>query len=553
MNYRTVRIFHCIFGILLLLTILFVLCWFEKMKTPQFSAESGFYDEEFFLEINGRGTIYYTLDSSIPDENSNIYTEPILICDASKNENKYSAIKDISLYANEYLLENKLIGNTVMSSGPRVTVDKATIVRAICVDNNGNSSEVVTKTYFVGYDDKYGYDEMNVLSLVTDPENLFDPRTGILVNGESFERYFTGVDPSVFRIAGARANYILAGPEWEKEANITFFDTEGGILCAGNYGIKLQGRGSKYHVSKNMNIYEREHLTDSYLDSKMLGYPYDIKSLNLFYGAVDNKIRNYIITELTSGLDFVTRGHVPYATFVDGEYWGNCYIVETFKDVFFQEHYDVLPDEVVMIKNNALEIGKETDHDEYLKLVSYVKSPHEDMDEAYNNLLELIDINSCIDYYATEIYLANTDWPIQNIALWKSRTDSDGRYSDGKWRWILFDMDAAAYPAQAESYQTARAVDADPIFGFLMESEDFQKAFEERLVFLAQNNFNPHNTEKVIEKYKMDMALPMLHEYERFYNDTCDEEYFCQFCDDIQTFFEQRYSFIMENYGEPNG
>jgi len=44
-------------------------------------------------------------------------------------------------------------------------------VRAVAYDKNGNCSKIVTKSYFVGLDK---YKNTNVVSLVTDPANLFD-------------------------------------------------------------------------------------------------------------------------------------------------------------------------------------------------------------------------------------------------------------------------------------------------------------------------------------------------------------------------------------------
>lgn len=47
---------------------------------PVFSSEGGIYTESFTLTINGSGnSVYYTLDGSLPDEKSLLYSEPIEI------------------------------------------------------------------------------------------------------------------------------------------------------------------------------------------------------------------------------------------------------------------------------------------------------------------------------------------------------------------------------------------------------------------------------------------------------------------------------------------
>ena len=55
--------------------------------------------------------------------------------------------------------------------------------RAVNVDEEGNRSPVASATYFVGFDQKEGYRGMNILSILTEPDNLFDYDKGIYVMG----------------------------------------------------------------------------------------------------------------------------------------------------------------------------------------------------------------------------------------------------------------------------------------------------------------------------------------------------------------------------------
>ena len=142
-----------------------------------FSAGSGFYKSGFLLTItaDGGGEIYYTLDGSIPTANSTRYTAPIEIKDASAEENRLSAHRDIAqpIAAAEDFV-------------PGSEVDKATVVRAVVIGKNGGQSPVVSNTYFVGFDDKADYyKKYKVVSLMTDEENLFDAEKGIYVTGKS--------------------------------------------------------------------------------------------------------------------------------------------------------------------------------------------------------------------------------------------------------------------------------------------------------------------------------------------------------------------------------
>jgi hypothetical protein len=87
--------------------------------------------------------------------------------------NKLSARTDISAMT-EYL-------------APDEGVLKAAVVRAIAVDSQGRASDIITKTYFVGSTNVEKYKNMKVISLVTDPDNLFDYEKGIYVTGKVYD------------------------------------------------------------------------------------------------------------------------------------------------------------------------------------------------------------------------------------------------------------------------------------------------------------------------------------------------------------------------------
>ena len=109
---------------------------YKYIEAPKFSSESGFYDSKFYLSLStsSEAKIYYTLDSSDPTDKSNLYEDEILVEDPSKNPNVLKSRTDTS------------------SRGYSTTtpVDKGLVVRAVAISEDGNKSDVITKTYFVG-------------------------------------------------------------------------------------------------------------------------------------------------------------------------------------------------------------------------------------------------------------------------------------------------------------------------------------------------------------------------------------------------------------------
>ena len=153
----------------------------NAVRTPSFSAESGFYNNSFALTIDvPQGTtVYYTTDGSDPTTESEKYTGAITVKDMTSEPNKYSARTDITAYTDIL--------------APDEGVLKAAVVRAVAVDAQGRKSSIITKTYFIGSANVERYRNMKVISLVTDPSNLFDYEKGIYVTGKVYDQGGNGM------------------------------------------------------------------------------------------------------------------------------------------------------------------------------------------------------------------------------------------------------------------------------------------------------------------------------------------------------------------------
>ena len=90
-------------------------------KPPEFSFVEGSYEEVLPLKLsaNTSGKIYYTLDGSIPDENSEVYTAPIFL------ETGTYTVK--AFFVNDYGMKSDVVTNTykidvLIPSAPEVSV-----------------------------------------------------------------------------------------------------------------------------------------------------------------------------------------------------------------------------------------------------------------------------------------------------------------------------------------------------------------------------------------------------------------------------------------------
>lgn len=479
-------------------------------STLGFSVPSGFYEEDFWLEIKAPSDeIYYTLDGSIPSKDSIPYTGPIYITDASFNENSYSMREDLSTaFLEEIIIE--YLGEEVYNAKyrtPRYTVpdyliDKATVIRTVYYDIFGNEQEMNVGTYFVGYDDKTGYDTKYTLSLVTDPVNLFDYDSGIYVLGDTFGSYLeTAIEKNEFGSIHRfwEANYRATGIDWEREAEILLFDQDGSLLLKKEVGIRIQGGVSRAYLPKSLNIYSRnEYDGTEWIDLNIWensGYQADVFTIASGGNDIYTKFKDRLVSELCQGLDVATLNYETCTLFVNGEYWGVFLLAEKYTDSYFRHYYDVNPEKFVLIKGGALEEGTDEDYQEFRKLRNFLQSEELDftIEENYEYLWQQIDKTCAIDYFAVKLYFARSeDWnPLSsNTALWKTTYMGGGAYEDGKWRWAIYDMNSTGihgYRNDIDSIAESRSKFA--WFDKLCENDDFAELLSKRLLELMENEF----------------------------------------------------------------
>ena len=519
-----------------------------------FSHESGFYDSAFDLQISGSGRqIRYTLDGSGPNADSLLYTGPIRIEDASPGANRYSMNTDVCIEMRGSLLEQAGITSRLGFKAPETPVDKATVVRAVAVDDFGNVSRVYNAVYFVGFDQKSEYDPVNIISIITDPENLFDHEYGIYVLGKTFDDTLVDgelVLPVEPNPGSWPANYKNKGIEWEREANICFFDTERNRVLSGDYGIRIQGGASRYMLPKSLNIYARERYgTGSIQADALFGEDWQLHSVNLNAGGqgLTTKIHDWLINTLVSDTCVLTREYEPYALFLDGEFWGLYWLTPRFKEDYFENKYGLSASDLIVTKTDHVEVGSREDIRLQQQLRQLICDNDMSDPEVFEQVCEQIDLDSWIDYYAIETYISNTDWPKNNTSAWRTRHTGSGEYEDGKWRWILFDVNLSMQLKYTATNTVKKTENRDAVLSSLNENPTFKERLGRRLVELAEDNFAPQRVSALIRRYEEQMKGIMGKEYARFRGDLTEED-FIQGCEDIITFFRERHDYILEQY-----
>ena len=502
-----------------------------------FSRPSGFYNEPFLLEIQAPSReVYYTLDGSEPDRNSLQYTKKkIPIGDASENENTLSAREDLDSYGQDH---PEMIDTQI----PEEKVDKCTVIKAVYYDAAGNKSDTICASYFVGFQHKTGYGTTKVVSLVTDPENLTDYDTGIFVRGRTYDELKEGWGDQ------APGNYSNKGREWEREAIFQYFDTNGKLLYETDCGIRIMGGWHRKAVIKSFNLYAREEYGGANeFDYDFWGTGYDPHKITLHSGSNDyyGKVQNMLISDLTRGLSYGTMHYELCLVFLNGEYWGIYNLTEKYDKTYISDTYHVKKRDVLSVKAGKLENGEEENFGLYEDAEAFVENADMTQEENYRRFQELFDEQSLLDLYAVEIYCGrNYDWPKGNIHLWRTITEGGPGYADGKWRYLLYDMDSSGLTRGQLTLDTVQtAMDDYGFFRSLCRNETFRKKLGADILRIGREYLTGEKVSAYIDEYEARLTEPMKTYFQRFFNS--DETKFHERLQSNRDFFNGRLE-IME-------
>ena len=451
--------------------------------TVLFSAQGGFYEEVFPLELYNyypQNHIRYTTNGNNPTAQSPLYEEPLLL-----DSTKYSQ-------SNIYTIINCPIQDFYLPD----SVAHCIVIRAAVFDENDSCiSGVRTNSFFIRAlgCDTHG---LPAVSICADSLDLFDYETGIFVPGIHHDP----LDPDW------TGNYYQEGREWERLMNVEFYEQDNTGINQ-QAGLRTHGGNGRRFQQKCLKMYAREEYGKKRFKHKF----FETIPLNNFKHLVlkpfaaswnQSGVNDHICNQIASQLNIEALASRPVVLYLNGEYWGIYYIHERPDERYLEDHFGVDIDNVNIING----WNPNADHgsvQNFRALFRWMETADLVDADNYAFVSTKIDLDNFIDYQIFELFSENTDWPANNMRCWQ--------LGDGKWRWIFFDGDACLRWMTFNAFDNA-VYDGDNLwpsnwratlfFRKLMENDDFKLQFNTRFHELLGTTFSYEVTKPIFDDIK---------------------------------------------------
>ena len=450
-------------------------------QLPAFSVTPGIYDNAVTVAITaGEGeTIRYTTDCTTPNASSEVYSGEL-------------------------------------------SISKNSVIRAAAFRDGYLSGDVATATYLFRSD---GVNHaLPVVTLVTDPDNLWNSKTGIYATGDQFDPDAASYADTLKSATYYQAKFATeeqVDTIWEKPAAFSLFDDNGKQVFTQNVGIRIAGSFGRGRAQKGFNVIARKEYGKGSMEYPFFeNRPYtEYKAVVLRAGAQDqnrSKIRDELASGLLEGTDIniLYQAYRPTVLYLNGEYWG-VYFMKEKRNRFFVAQHENTENNVDLAIGKGFKQRTYGDNSDWVSLYEYATSHDLSASDAYNYVAERMDVDSFRDYMIAEIYNGNTD--TYNFQYY--------RLKGGKWKFIFYDF---CWGFQSPGHETLAFrmgktpsdVCSAKLFAAMLQNKGWRDSFCRRFGELLNTAFAPERVSALIEELYGYVEPEIKREREKFNKDT---------------------------------
>jgi len=379
--------------------------YYGYVSTPAFSLPGGEYkgNVQVTISVPANSHVYYTMDGSIPTQETGSRYEPGTVFDLSH----------------------------------------VTVLRARAFDPSGRlqPSDIITQSYMMNL-----YHAFPVVSLVTDPDVLWNPETGMLVAGGELNK-----EELPFKLLdGSEPNYRDDGiGKAPHEGHVEIYEKDGTQLVSQAVDFSLQGQFSLDMPQKSFKIRAKAKYGSKYFEAALfVDRPFtQYKSFVLRISGNDSAWTRLIDGFQSHLIDcfneysntpstLIYQAWKPVVVYLNGNYWGHYNMRERVDRYFVAQHEGIPLEEadnmdILEASGRTVVWGSSKDYRNMIERVEASSPGTNEADLQY--ILDHIDVDNYFDYMAFEMFFGNSD--PGNIRFYKLKSPG------AKWKWIVYDLD----------------------------------------------------------------------------------------------------------------
>ena len=565
--------------------------WLGIADPPVFSHRPGFYTDALVLDMDAGhpdAVIHYTTDGSVPTTDSPVYEGPIHLDRRDHEPDIFTGIRTGPQFwqpPSGPVFKGHVIRAIAVRDGYRNS-DAATGTWFIHPEGDGRYSFPVIA---LAADPEHFFSDATGIMV---PGDLYDPENIVFSGnyserGDAWERpahitfFDLHADPFAHHRAvcrdipvdaafgGGEKACSASGANTTASANgarKTAIDPGAHAIASGpvsendplqgfaqNVGVRIHGGATRRYPQKSLRIYARSAYDWSpeiswplFPGLRKAGSEEPLETWKRFIlrSSGDDwfhtMFKDAMIQSLYADRCVDQQAYRPAVVFVNGEYWGIHNIRERFDGWYVELNYGINRDDVgILTDNAALNHGSEEDRQHYLDMREFAATMDLSQPEHYAHIETQMDIDNYLAYKTFVTYTANADWPHNNIRYWRKRTDSyqpDAPYGwDGRWRWMIYDLDASfgfPYEGPAEGWaqydhDTIEWITGtgnprvpqtwvNELFNNLIENDTFRHRFISLLAGDLNTRFRPDFVTERIGEFR-EVYAPEIEEHQHRY------------------------------------
>jgi hypothetical protein len=308
--------------------------------------------------------------------------------------------------------------NAVTGSSWSKTISSTTIVRAKLLSDKALPIRSTTQSYIYHPEAT----KLSVFSLVGNSSYFYSNDEGILM-GEWDDYDASKQNPNW-------------NQDWRRPINIEYYQGEDHQLLFNQVGeTRVQGGYSRRNAQKSLAVYANKRFGTKRFNGELWHEKPNVTEVKSFIlrnggncfdaGRINDQVGQSAIGRFRPNMDW--QAYEPAIYYLNGKYMGLTDLRERSNEDNIEANLGY--DDIDMIEN-WWEL-KEGTMDQFYTFVDYYNRT----DLTFDQLKQQLDVDNFLDMFIIKSFGMDTDFPNNNIVLWRPRQD------DGKWRFILKDID----------------------------------------------------------------------------------------------------------------